>query len=490
MNTDHPDIYTYRGRTLDELVPRIREDLGDDAVIVARREARTGGFAGFFARREIEVDVARAVEPEPSSTQSELEMLGRPKLAPHDPDESPAARLFREQLEAAQSRSAAHDVVSDEFAGPRAAAGDVDVHDLFPPKADPGYGDIFTREKKEEEEKEKDWNAAGEADVIHLARREGWDPPAGASGSERYEEELDAVLAAPIRDEEDEASAVEVELAEGPVGARRITLPPTLTSVVASSGAGEAAALARKVAARMIDRGLDEELAHRVSAEAVTALLPFQPDADVRELVARALAQHLPVAPLRSGAATAAFVGSSGAGKTRCIARLAAAYSRSGQMPVTVVALKPRDGGEELTRLLAPYDVQLISADSGDAAAAELTSEDQGMVLIDTPAIVLRDTSGRAALLADLVALKPDEVHVALPATMSAEAARELLDVLAELDPAGITVTHCDETFQLGTMLGLSIERNLPISYVGQGQAVDGGLSPIAAESLAAELLC
>lgn len=472
MSAQHPDTYTYRGRTLEELVPRIREDLGDDAVIVARREARTGGFAGFFARREIEVDVQPAA------------VLERPVTVVHNPDESPAARLFREQLQVAQERSAGHDVVSDEYAGP--AAGDVDVHDLFPASpATAEYKEIFVPPA----ETEKDWNAAGEADVIHLARHKDWDPPSPeAGGMQRYEADLDAILAQPIAHETPEASLPDVTLVEGPVAARRITLPPSISATTAHSGEG--AALAQKAAQRMIDRGLDAELAQRASAEAVIGLLPFSPEADVRELVARALAQHLPVAPLRAGAATVAFVGSGGSGKTRCVARLAAAYGRGEDMAVTVVALNALDDGDELRRLLAPYDVQLIVAGDGAAAAAELASDDRGMVFVDTPAIVLRDAAGRAALVSDLAALAPDEVHVTLPATMSADAARELLDALKDLDPVGLTVTHCDETFQLGTMLGLSIERDLPITYLGHGQAVDSGLTPIAAEALAAELLC
>src|SRR3954451_15021823 len=52
-----PETYTYRGRSLEELVPRIRSELGDDAVIVARRETTSGGVGGFFAKREIEVEV-------------------------------------------------------------------------------------------------------------------------------------------------------------------------------------------------------------------------------------------------------------------------------------------------------------------------------------------------------------------------------------------------------------------------------------------------
>ncbi len=65
MSGQDPEVYTYRGRSLEELVGRIRDDLGDDAVIVARRETRSGGFAGFFAKREIEVDVKPATFVEP-----------------------------------------------------------------------------------------------------------------------------------------------------------------------------------------------------------------------------------------------------------------------------------------------------------------------------------------------------------------------------------------------------------------------------------------
>src|SRR3954447_6668022 len=51
------NTYTFRGRSLDELVPKIREQLGDDAIIVARRETTSGGVGASSALREIEVDV-------------------------------------------------------------------------------------------------------------------------------------------------------------------------------------------------------------------------------------------------------------------------------------------------------------------------------------------------------------------------------------------------------------------------------------------------
>jgi flagellar biosynthesis GTPase FlhF len=53
---------TYRGASIEELLPRIRAELGPEAVIVTRREGLVGGIAGFFQKKCVEVD-ARAGGP-------------------------------------------------------------------------------------------------------------------------------------------------------------------------------------------------------------------------------------------------------------------------------------------------------------------------------------------------------------------------------------------------------------------------------------------
>ena len=50
---------TYRGRTLEEILPQIREELGPDAIILREREGLVGGVGGFFAQRFIEVEARR-----------------------------------------------------------------------------------------------------------------------------------------------------------------------------------------------------------------------------------------------------------------------------------------------------------------------------------------------------------------------------------------------------------------------------------------------
>src|SRR4051812_24556053 len=56
------DTKTYRGRTLEEVLPKIKADLGPDAEIVRQRSGLTGGVGGFFQRQCVEVDAKPPVE--------------------------------------------------------------------------------------------------------------------------------------------------------------------------------------------------------------------------------------------------------------------------------------------------------------------------------------------------------------------------------------------------------------------------------------------
>src|SRR3954470_12389806 len=48
-------LKTYVGRSLEELAPQIREELGPDAVILSQRQGLKGGVGGFFSTKSIEV---------------------------------------------------------------------------------------------------------------------------------------------------------------------------------------------------------------------------------------------------------------------------------------------------------------------------------------------------------------------------------------------------------------------------------------------------
>ncbi len=70
---------TYAGRSLAEIVPQIRDELGSGAVILKQRPIRTGGVGGFFAKTGIEV---LAAEGDPGAAVAPAPALAAPAAAP------------------------------------------------------------------------------------------------------------------------------------------------------------------------------------------------------------------------------------------------------------------------------------------------------------------------------------------------------------------------------------------------------------------------
>jgi flagellar biosynthesis GTPase FlhF len=523
------DTFTYRGRSLEELVPRIRQELGDDAVIVSRRETSSGGVGGFFAKREIEVEV-RPGEMAP---------------APATPD---VAAAFAAQLAQAHDRQQARPVTSPEVDALPGAT-NVTVDDLFPP-APPqsgGLASLFNAGlppvepevapapepepaperleshaeiiEDDDEYDDGEWIEEDEDEVEEVAPA----PVAEVAPVHVAPIEVAPAEVAPIEVAPAEIAPAEIAAVEQPTGMfdylggeaepepaplhdvdplmptsaaplpepMPVELEPAPAAIVPApapvSGLPPAALVA---AERLVARGLRASLAEAIAHEAIAGLAPLLPGADPKELVTDALARRIPMHPLRSGPGVIGFVGPGGAGKTRCVARLAAAHARHGTMPVSVIALRSPDGGAELRRLLAPYGVALHAVESGAEGAARIAGlRGDGLVLVDTPGVSPRSTGELRSLGAELDALAPDELHLAVPATIGPAAAQELVGGVRELGVGALVLTHTDETEMIGTVIGLAIDSGLPLSYLARGQAVEAGLRPASATDLARELV-
>src|SRR3954451_15924173 len=89
--TNGPDgVKTFRGKSLEEVLPQIRAELGPDAIVLRRREGTAGGVGGFFSRPYVEVG-ARA----PNATERPLEI--RTDRATTEGLSSPAVQALFEQ---------------------------------------------------------------------------------------------------------------------------------------------------------------------------------------------------------------------------------------------------------------------------------------------------------------------------------------------------------------------------------------------------------
>jgi hypothetical protein len=299
--------------------------------------------------------------------------------------------------------------------------------------------------------------------------------------------EADAVTA--------EFEAVPVEDAvlapEPAAGADALAGPPAPGEALEARAAALPAAPALPTAARTAERrlvlsGLDSALAADIVGEAVLHGLPFGSPRAIKRLVRAALADRLRTLGRRgTGAACLAVAGPAGAGTTTVVAHLATAYARAAVLPVVVIALRCEDHGEELRSRLAGLDVDVQAAADG-AQARRIAARSAGaMVLVDLPPVAVGAPSALAELAADVGALAPDELHLAMPATQSAAAADELA---GHLDPLGLThiaLTRMDETQRPGAGLGFCLASGRPLSYLGARD----GITPASAAAVAQLLL-
>jgi flagellar biosynthesis protein FlhF len=398
---------TYRGTDLDELLPKIREELGPDAIVLRQRDGLDGGIGGFFQKRCVEV-VARRAAPR-VNRYDEGDPVAPEPPAPAIQEIMRVASPFVEQLQAAEAHvqvpveSAPYEPAPYEPAPYEPAAYEPAPYEPAPytpaPVPGPEEPAPFTAA---EEPMPEPVRQAPRQPVAVPEHRETATPPS---------EDLALRAAAPATR----------QAARGGAAA---------THEQALVAAGIAPALAAEI--------LDATISHAV---------PFAPKRALKHLVRDALAARIPVfAPAAPGGRTIAFVGAGGAGKTRCATRVAAAYEAGSDLAVTLLDLST---GE----VLAP------------AAAGAL-------IVVDTPAVSPAAAVDTRALARQLRRLGHCEVHVAVPATLSATAVRRLLDGLAPLKPAAIALTHLDEVDHAGPVIDEAIARGVALSYCSDADAV------------------
>jgi flagellar biosynthesis protein FlhF len=387
---------TYRGRTLEELLPKIRAEVGADAVITHQREGLIGGIGGFFAKRCIEVEV-RSGAPRPELNQRAL----------------PARRIF-------------------------------DAYDASPIEA---------------------------------------------SSEELRNPVIDAMIAQPapfaqmLDEAEDREPAPRFEsfeqlaTLESPI--EQIAVPIPLPDSDADFG---------PVRARMIELGLPEAVADALVREAERGMRPFDQDASPEQLVRRAVARRVKVEHgWKTKRRTLALVGPAGCGKTLAVAKLCHAYAAGARTAVRTLSLEPAASAYRLGTLTEHLDIGLRIAESPESATrAAARMQGESLIVVDTPPVSPRDPQGIAALAKLLAAVKPDEIHLVVPATMDARAARALYEALVpRIAVNRLLISRLDEADSAAVAAGLAFQLKRPISYLSEGRRPNGGLRPADAAELA-----
>ncbi|HEY0276972.1 MAG TPA: hypothetical protein VGC32_01765, partial [Solirubrobacterales bacterium] len=403
-----PKVKTYRGRSLEELLPQIRAELGPEAVITSRREGLVGGIGGFFQKRCVEVD-ARP---------------GGPRIDVYD--EEPAM---------------------PDLLGPTAAqAGAMPAADATPAAVVPSAESVHAAAEAALAEA-----AAAEQHPVRndAATREGLATPQMqrlVGEASPFADLLGQMAAAPEssaftrpQDEIVQTRAPE-PIGEGlPAPGVPVAKPVTVEEFDAEAESVEEPKRISNLREGMVATGLGTDQAADVVDSVVRNVAPFSTPGRLKTLVRNELALRLPVAPAPGpGRRRLAVVGPTGTGKTAAVARIAAAHATAGQ-DVACISVEPADHGAALRALLegSGVPVQVIS---GEELAVALLGESAELVLVDTPGASAGAVGTVETLAATLATAGLDEIHLAVRAGTASPAAVEMLETLRPLGPNRILV--------------------------------------------------
>jgi flagellar biosynthesis GTPase FlhF len=441
---------TYAGRSLADIVPQIRDELGSGAVILKQRPIRTGGVGGFFARTGIEV---LAAETDPTAEQAaapSAPAAPRPAPAPAAHAATATAVAARPQLDVqdAESREA---LLRETFAEALQAHVEVEQPEIESEALLAVAGGATARV------------AAGAA---YGGRTRPMEPVRiGATRTPRGRLRIapEPMDAAPL---DDEAADLAVEL-------ERAGLTPD---------AAEALVRDVRLHVEPFAAGRLRDLARRRIASRFRVEQGWEPDGAARRI---------------------AVVGASGVGKTTAIANLAAGYTSAGLMVGIVVLDRPvNDAHPMLPRLGA------TAGSEADRALAYMAGADvlrvgsvaemrrgiqrlgvRDVVVIDTPGLAVGDEPGMAHLKSLLDAAGPHETHAAVPLGIAEREAAAMLSRLARVGANRLLVTKTDEARFAGPLHGLATVYDLPFSYLGCGPRVPGDLVAADGVSIAERIL-
>jgi flagellar biosynthesis GTPase FlhF len=521
----------YRGRSVEELVPQIQRELGAEAIIVRRREGLTGGVLGFFQRAFVEIEAmpggpgvdlydedANDAHAHTQFSPDGAPAAGAPAAAPTpaaaQPPAQPAAGPAAEWAPDLEYRPAPSPPTAPAAPPPPAAPPEqltpepAPMPPASPPVAPPprpmlGYAPTPPISERSSgsgpspfrlREPAAPASGAGSAYVTAhlaaLARADRAKPAPRPSISERRsipgQQGLDY-----LRQEAGEAVSSS-EISEPVAPAEQRAPAPRWAVSERREVAPGSQGRARTGVARSLQRsGIGEELARELIDAASAHALALAPRAGLAQAVRATLAQRIPVAPpLPSKGAAIVVVGAGGAGKTTCCAALLGAYRKSSSLPASFATITREPARGELQIILSPYIMKPSPARAPRALRALRRARGDGVTVLDTPSVSPSDRTGIRELARLLGELKPERVVVALPATLGAAAAAQLLQALKPLGANAIAVTHADETDQIGVAVEAACRFGLAPEYMLEGARAGGWrLRQIGPSALAERLL-
>ncbi|MEE9494481.1 MAG: flagellar biosynthesis protein FlhF [Gammaproteobacteria bacterium] len=235
----------------------------------------------------------------------------------------------------------------------------------------------------------------------------------------------------------------------------------------------------RQPAITQLIRRLERIQLDKTLIREISQLIPSTASQDQAwKMAVQTLCDRLPVFKddLLADGGVIALVGATGVGKTTSIAKLAARYIlRYGQRHLGLVTT---DGYR-----IAAYDqlltfgqilgipVQIVSGNQ-DLESTLRSISDKRLVLIDTAGMSQRDKriQDQITILTEIET--PVKTVLVLSATTQIAVLEQTIESFNADSLCGVIITKLDEAASLGGLISLLIKKQLPVTFIGDGQRV------------------
>ena len=463
---------TYRGGTLEEVLPRIREELGPDAVIVRQREGDRRRLRRLL--RQEAASRSRRARPRCASP-SRRTACSTPTTRPshgQQPEEERNAllqTLLDQSSPFAVELSGALHVEPPAVEAPPAAA--TPAPEAPPaaatpaPEAPPAPPAPVQQMPAWVEALEEDWSSADTTEQPAVVFAEDGDsstgPGTGPVGARRRDRGM------------------------GRRGRRRTIVDAPRARLRGSEPFDHDAATARAVRAELLDAGFSSDVADDLLAEARRTLRPFNPSVPLDILVKRALIRRIKVdAGWDRKRRTITLIGTSGAGRTLTAAKLCNAYAGAGRK---VKALSLESARDAMKLALADAARQHRPRDRDDAGRPPARASGRRRHRRDRHPGDRHPQPGRVrsdGAPAQRGAHAGDAPAVAQRRRLRGRQSALITVLSGPLTPSRIVVTGADRDAAASGPVSLSLEFDIPISFVADGPHASSGVHPAEADEL------
>lgn len=229
-------------------------------------------------------------------------------------------------------------------------------------------------------------------------------------------------------------------------------------------------ALSSPIAQLLSDLDIESEWSERL----LRSLPTQEPVVVQREILHLLMARALPVSDQNMADVTA-LIGVNGAGKTTCLAKLAAqALIHEPERPWALVTLdNSRIGAREQFKVygrIFQHEIH-VAADVDQAVTLIESLRDKQRVLIDTAGLSARKQSDWDVVEALCERVEGLQCALTLPADQSMWAMRYTLERAIDLPLQGLILSRCDLAPSLGPALSMLASQALPLLWYSDGAA-------------------